>query len=121
MNKTDKNWLSPCGIDCSRCSIYLRTEEELEYWKKQGVDINTIRCHGCRSDRTGIHWSPDCKILQCCVYDKELTFCTECMDFPCNVLKEWEKEAEHHKKALSTLHEMKKTGIEKWCNNHGYE
>lgn len=47
-------WIAPCGIDCSKCSIHRRTEEELAYWKEKGVDLSLIRCDGCRPKETKI-------------------------------------------------------------------
>jgi hypothetical protein len=39
-------------------------------------------CKGCGSiDR------PDCKIYKCCKIERKLNFCTECDEFPCNILK----------------------------------
>lgn len=112
--KKSRNSLTPCGLDCARCSIHLRTEEELEYWRKQSVDLRKIRCDGCRSDRQGAHWSPDCKILQCCVYDKGLEFCAQCGDFPCSTIKEWIGGYKHHGEAVARLMQMKQQGVDQW-------
>ena len=112
--KVDRWWLSACGLNCAACSIHLRTEEELDYWRKQNVDLDRIRCDGCRSDRQGLHWSPDCKIVQCCVYERGYEFCAQCPDLPCQILDEWIEGLEHHANAIRRLLEMKETGIEKW-------
>lgn len=120
MLQQSRRWmLTPCGLDCSSCPIRLRTKEELDYWRKQNVDPDTIRCNGCRSDRKGHHWSPDCKILQCCVYDRGYEFCAECPDLPCQQLLEWGEEYEHHTKAITKLEEMKATGIDEWLEKFG--
>jgi hypothetical protein len=121
MNSTNRNWLSPCGLDCSTCNIHLRTDEELAYWKSQGVDPETIRCDGCRSDRGGDRWSPDCEILECCVYKKGLDYCAECSKFICSRIKEWGARSEHHTKAVERLSGMKEKGIENWLLAHSYE
>ncbi len=118
MEKSKRWWLSPCCLDCSGCPIHLKTEEKLDYWRKKKVDLEKIRCNGCRSDRKGHHWAPDCKILQCCVYEKGFEFRAECPDLPCEILKKWGKEYEHHAKAVEKLLEMKKKGIEKWLSEN---
>ncbi len=100
-------WVAPCGINCSNCSIHSRTEEELSYWKSQNVDLNSIWCDGCRSDRTKSHWSPDCKLLECCVYQKHLDFCSDCSEFPCQTYRDWAAEDDHHRKAYEYLLEKK--------------
>jgi len=115
----ERRWyLTPCGLDCHNCSIRLRTDEELTYWQSQDVDRDKIRCDGCRSNREGDHWSPQCTILQCCVYEKGLEFCAQCSDFPCHSLEEWGWEYEHHAKALDTLRKMKEVGIEQWLGQY---
>lgn len=93
----------------------------MAYWKNQNVDLDTIRCNGCRSDRDEYHWAPDCPILDCCVYQKHLSYCSECSDFPCKILEKWGAEYNHHAKAVERLSEMKKEGTEKWLITHGYE
>ena len=119
-NKARRWYLTPCGLDCHPCSIRLRTKEELNYWARQNVDLDKIRCDGCRSDRKNGHWSPNCTILQCCVYGKKLEFCAECSDFPCGKIKDWAKEYEHHARAVQRLEDMKSSGVEEWLQEHGF-
>jgi len=118
MEKSRNYYLTPCGLDCAKCSIHLRTEEELDHWRKHNVDLEKIRCDGCRSDRKGSHWSPDCIILQCCVYDKGLEFCAQCSDFPCPALQEWARGYDHHAKAVARLKQMKQQGVEEWIRSY---
>jgi hypothetical protein len=117
-----RRWLlTPCGLDCSGCGIRLRTEEEMAYWKTKNVDLNKIKCNGCRSERNENHWSPDCQILDCCVYKRGYEFCAECDSFPCSIFSDWEAGLEHHKRAIERLSEMKKTGVEKWFSKKSFE
>lgn len=120
MEESRRWWLACCGLDCGQCSIHLRTDEELDYWRQKDVDLDLIRCDGCRSDREGHHWSPDCKVLQCCLYERGLESCAQCPDLPCHILDEWGKSQEHHAEAVLRLIEMKETGIERWLAEHGY-
>ena len=118
-SKNERRWfLTPCGLDCHPCPVRLRTEEELEYWRDRNVDTDTIRCDGCRSERNENHWSPACKILQCCVYDRKFEFCSQCPDFPCRSLEEWGKGYEHHARAVERLKQMKKSGVEQWVGQY---
>ena len=94
---------SACGIDCNKCPIHLRTEGVLNYWKNQNIDLDKIRCNGCKSNRDERHWSPDCEILNCCVYEKKFDNCSFCGDFPCPTLQDWANEYEHHLEALKHL------------------
>ena len=120
MEKSRRWWLACCGLDCGQCSIHLRTNEELDYWQQKGVDLNLIRCDGCRSAREGHHWSPDCKILACCLNERGHDFCAQCPDFLCQILKDFAEGVEHHARAVETLREMKQTGVEIWLAEHGY-
>ena len=103
-----------CGLDCMNCSIHLRTEEELNYWKNQNVDSNRIACNGCRSDRNDRHWSRDCTLLDCCFYQKKTDFCGECSDFPCNEVLEWIGGMEHHRIAVEKMKRMEVVGKDNW-------
>ncbi len=120
MKEKARRWfLTPCGLDCYDCSIRLRTKEELNYWARQNVDLDKIRCDGCRSSRKKNHWSPNCEILQCCVYERKLEFCAECQDFPCDNIRDWAKEHKHHAEAVKRLEEIKNIGIEEWLQERG--
>ena len=112
-------YFTPCGLDCYGCSIRLRTEDELKYWVQQKVDLEKIRCDGCRSDRSKNHWSPTCKILECCVYRCKHEFCAQCSDFPCRILEDWGKEYEHHGQAVAHLKAMSEMGLEQWLEERG--
>ena len=86
----------------------------MNYWAERNVELEKIRCDGCRSPRNKNHWSPDCKMLECCVYQRKLEFCAQCPAFPCQILEDWAAEYEHHAQAVAELKKMKKTGVEAW-------
>ena len=119
-DKPKRWWLTPCGLNCSFCPIHLRTDGELNYYRQRNVDPEKIRCDGCRSDRTGNHWSPDCELLQCCVDQRGFEFCAECPEFPCSIINKWAQDYDHHKQAVRRLAEMKESGIQTWLTTNGY-
>lgn len=55
---------TPCGLYCGSCRYYTND-----------------RCRGC-----GTESRPDCSVHKCCRVDKQLSFCTECGEFPCRRL-----------------------------------
>lgn len=59
-------------------------------------------CTGCHGDKE-THWSPDCRILKCCVDERELDNCSGCSDFPCEKLKEWAAGDEEYTEAFERL------------------
>lgn len=121
--KSEKQMIAPCGLDCGPCPIRLipidseAAEKAIDWFKQMGwlqeeegaeeAIERKMYCKGCRSDRKDVHWSSDCFILQCCVYEKNLEFCYECDDFPCNRLLERAKENDQYQKALEKLKRMK--------------
>jgi hypothetical protein len=115
----DKFWLSPCGIDCQTCSIHVRTKEELAYWKDK-KNLDTIRCDGCRTDPKNYHWTEHCEIYECCVLKKNHSFCSECDEFICDILKEWVSGLEHHIQSINRLKQMKKIGTTEWLSKNNF-
>ncbi|TFF98960.1 MAG: DUF3795 domain-containing protein [Promethearchaeota archaeon] len=61
--------LTYCGLYCGICPSFHRGT-----------------CYGCRSeDKTQNRTSKwGCKIRNCCINEKEILYCGECSDFPCN-------------------------------------
>ena len=114
-------YLGMCGLDCSQCTIHLRTKEELDYWKSRNADLDKIRCDGCRSERReGRHWSWNCRLVECCVDKKGLEFCAQCADLDsCALVEEFAQSLEHHRDALERLREMRQVGVERWLSTHG--
>jgi len=122
IDKPRRWYLSVCGLDCSKCSIHLRTKEELDYWKSQNADLDKVRCGCCRSERKdGRHWSWDCKLVECCIDKKKFEFCAQCADLDsCVLVREFAESHEHHRAAVARLKEMKQAGVERWLSLHGF-
>lgn len=115
MNK-ENQMIAVCGIDCNMCDIHEApdnpkvAQEIVDWFKKErneDVKIEDLHCSGCKGDRTN-HWSADCWILQCCVDKKDLEFCYDCDEFPCEKLVDWSKGCEGYGVALERLKKMKK-------------
>jgi hypothetical protein len=118
--KKSNELIAVCGIDCAECDIFKAAGNhqiamDFASWLKaeRHIDVKPedVSCLGCRGHR-GKHWSPDCWILECCVDKKGLNYCFECVEFPCNNLREWSKSEPGYTKALERLYLMKgyKTG-----------
>ncbi|MFN2164839.1 MAG: DUF3795 domain-containing protein, partial [Anaerolineae bacterium] len=60
-------------------------------------------CHGDRA----AHWSADCWILRCCVDERGLESCAECVEFPCARLLEWAHGDAQYEQALARLQAMR--------------
>ncbi len=83
-----------CGLHCGTCSYYLAHREddtgELERISRaHRIPISEARCDGCLSDRVMPHCA-DCRHgFQRCAADKEVTWCFQCLDFPCQRLTDF--------------------------------
>lgn len=75
----DNNLAAPCGIYCGACRQYL-------LWKKDLLEERgyKIGCKGCRvRNKKCTFIRRDCPALR----KKELEFCYECENFPCQKLQ----------------------------------
>jgi len=80
--------------------------------KKFGVDRESMRCHGCRSDLLGIHCRK-CEFRDC-VNEKKIENCEDCDDYPCSSLKEFQKKMVHRAELFESMEFRKQNGYEKW-------
>ena len=115
-----KKLTSPCGLPCFHCVAYLATanpEIRRKTAKTLGIPEEKASCDGCRPQEGRIKLlKPDlqCKIYQC-VAEKEIEFCNECDDFPCERFQPYADKASFpHNTKMYQLCMMKKLGFEKW-------
>ncbi|MCF7794686.1 MAG: DUF3795 domain-containing protein [Candidatus Cloacimonetes bacterium] len=104
-----------CGLYCGACELLNafkdgRQEEQAKIWK---VDAEDIRCYGCKSGDLS-SWCNECEFKDCAI-SKNLEFCFECDDYPCQMLKDFQADnAVHHSSVFRGLDRIKEIGIEKW-------
>ena len=85
--------LAPCGLDCRACPQ--RPE----------------RCDGCHAESDHV-WAADCRIRVCCKFEKKLRNCSQCADFPCQLIVAFaDDQWEHHTAAVGRLREMRATRV----------
>ena len=113
-----------CGLYCGTCPNYLASRKnDTTQLKKisqdRGIPIEDIRCDGCLSEKV----FPPC--LECrhgfreCAAEKQVTWCFECHDFPCERLRNFTNVhivdgISHHANVIKDLQYMKDNGIEPW-------
>lgn len=68
-------------------------------------------CKGCRFGG-GWSWWSDCPVRDCCI-QKDIDFCYQCKDFPCEKLKE-EPLLEHKKAVIEVNNKIRDVGIESY-------
>jgi hypothetical protein len=140
--KEKKFHISFCGSYCHICDWHtgkirctsqatLDMVEEYEgfkrLFKREGVVLDNFIlglttlaksgiCPGCKADVANLAKGEQdrCDIRQCCS-SKEYLLCSECTDFPCDLLKnnpgviKW--------RCIENLQEIKEKGLEKWIDN----
>lgn len=122
--KDKKKFVAPCGLYCGACSIraaYNRKDEQLLKTMADGVSIylghkveaNDLACEGCLSDVVAISCR-ECKIRDC-AFARGLTRCSECADFPCELVTSFNNDGlPHHAEVLKNVRRQKEVGVDSW-------
>ena len=106
--------LSPCGIDCGECWVFIATRDNdsalkqrlaADFFMEHGIkaDPNDINCQGCQ-DRAPLLGF--CRVCQnrSCAAERGFSPCAECLEFPCDKGQFlWHK----NRHALQTLLDLK--------------
>ncbi len=108
MSKINIDLIGPCGFYCKSCRHYLARSEGMLQQKglKQG-------CEGCRvRDKNCAFIKRDCPSLR----KKDIDFCFECKDFPCENLEKLDNRyrTRHHVSLIGNLKRIKKVGVDQW-------
>lgn len=120
-----RNLTAPCGRDCFNCYFYqARTNENLRtiMAEKLGVENEKVVCEGCRNIKGNCQalrnygFDGMCKIYAC-VTKKNVEFCSDCSDFPCDLLHPLAHKAEKfpHNLKVFNLCMINKMGLEHWA------
>jgi len=113
-----------CGIYCGTCPSYLAFQKnDMERLEKMSIEkglyIHELQCDGCLSDRLASHCI-DCKHgFRTCAAEKQVKWCFECDDFPCQRLEDFKdvhivNGISHHEHLIEELKYIKDHGIEDW-------
>ncbi len=123
-----KKLTAPCGLACFGCPVCVDKPSlktaimsgavKLMLFKKFDFKKSNSICRGCRSEEgrckaTGFIES--CKVYACSK-QKDIDFCFECGDFPCDYLHPYKnKSFLPHNTKVYNLCLIKKMGLEKWA------
>ena len=124
MEKDVRRLVGICGLYCGTCPSYLaHRKNDTELLKKmareRGHSIEALRCDGCLSDKVAPH-CVDCRHgFRKCAHEKEVTWCFECTDFPCQRLRDFTDVhvvdgISHHKHIIEENAYLREHGIEPW-------
>ena len=109
-------YLSPCGMYCSVCSIRSADQNNDQKLKGQlafffGTSPENIVCDGCMSGKT-FQFATACSIRPC-ARKKELQGCHQCDTFPCNNIENFPIETARNV-ILKSIPRWKELGTERW-------
>ena len=113
---------APCGLDCFNCPMYLAGDNEklrTAISKNTGISFEKAICKGCRNENGTIPFlgmTEPCNVYRC-IEAKNLTFCCDCPDFPCDHLHPYAEMAAQrpHNTKVFNLCLIKKMGLETWA------
>lgn len=127
------DFLSPCGLYCGVCAIYIAHRDGNTKFKQrlselyagripgkgtlpnaESLSADDIHCRGCLSDDTFLHCR-QCPIRDC-TEEKGYAGCHECNDFPCRHIEEFPMVV-GKKVILRAVPYRKQVGTEKWVKD----
>ena len=105
-----------CGLFCEACGAYIGTTQEPERLEQMAKRFNRtveeIQCRGCRSDTLSFYCAT-CA-MKSCITEKGLSFCSECENYPCGTLKDFQTQAPHRLELFESLDYVKAHGAKRW-------
>jgi hypothetical protein len=131
--KVNPNFISPCGLYCGVCAIYIAHRDNNQKLKQGLVNVykgnvpgkgtlpncenlstEDIHCNGCLSDDLFMHCR-QCEIRDC-AKEKGFTGCHECDDFPCKHIDNFPMTV-GKKVILRAIPHWREVGTEKWVQD----
>jgi len=118
------NFAAACGLYCGACEARIASGKndlkQLELMAQRisiltgmSVTAKDMHCEGCQSDIRTLHCRA-CDIRNCC-FSKGFTHCSQCEEFPCQRLKDFNSDAfPHHHEVLKNIQRAREIGINAW-------
>jgi hypothetical protein len=127
MNIKDRNALAAaCGLYCGACSVYVarergdhealqKTSERFSQLRGRKFEPAELVCNGCLSSQLA-DTCRKCDIRDCAT-EKGITHCSECADFPCKVITDFNNDDRlHHSEVLANIRRQREAGINAWLD-----
>ena len=131
--KINPDFISPCGLYCGVCAIYIAHRDNNQKFKERLVGLykgdvqgkgilpnsetistESIRCRGCLSDDLFMHCK-QCEI-RACTKKKGYTGCHQCSEFPCPYIENFPM-AVGKKVILRSVPYRRQVGTKKWIQD----
>ncbi len=129
---------APCGLACFECPLYIANQDQ-ELQKNISnyfeAPAEAFLCKGCRNENGIIPYNKNCQSIKTekykdylssmngpcdvykCIQTKDIKFCSDCSDFPCDNLHPYSDQAHEkaHNMKVFNLCLIKKMGLEAWA------
>ena len=117
--ESDKTVAAVCGLYCEACTLFIATKEDPERLKSLAARFQlseeAVKCYGCRSTKRG-PYCERCKMLACAA-ERGRDFCSECSEYPCSDLKQFQSERPHRIELFDDLAQIKAMGYQRWLRD----
>jgi hypothetical protein len=116
IRELDKKMAAVCGLYCEACSWFISTTEDPERLKRLAAQLNwseeESKCYGCRSGKR-LPYCGKCR-MSACAAERGIDFCSECEEYPCNDLKQFQSAMPHRIELWVNLERIKSVGYKQW-------
>jgi hypothetical protein len=116
MEKSDKKFAAVYGLYCEACSWFIATNEDPERLKRLAAQLHFTeeesKCYGCRSEKR-LSYYDKCKMFACAT-KLGIDFCSQCEDYPCDDLKQFQSAMPHRIELWVNLERIKSVGYQQW-------
>ena len=104
-----------CGLNCGACPVLVANkngtvDQRAAEWN---MPAENLKCHGCKTDQLAVY-CVKCDMRDC-ARQKNIAFCFECDEFPCETIVNFNNDkASHHSAALHNLYRIRDIGLDDW-------
>ncbi len=113
-----------CGLYCGACRLYRawhdnlaeRLEEMRQRMSSRGqVTLDDLHCDGCLAQGHLAPYCQECKIRLCAANKPGVTRCSDCPDFPCSLITDFNNDGmRHHAEVLQNVRHQREIGVDEW-------
>ncbi len=105
-----------CGLFCTACTVFIGTREDPDRLKVMAerlqISVEELSCEGCRAENRSLRCQT-CQFVSCAA-EKGVDFCSECDEYPCEDLKEFQAAMPHRIELWDDLERIRDVGYEQW-------
>jgi len=115
-----------CGLNCGACPMYRATQSKdeekrsalLEQFSSGPTELTTedLQCDGCLGNNRMSSFCRSCDIRLCPADKPDVTRCSDCPDFPCSRITNFNNDGMlHHAEVLGNIRQIRELGIQEWA------